>query len=68
MLSLKTSKALRRLRTEADGIASFEYVTVAACVVAAVGIAFGTDASTGIAAALISIVNAVVAAVQAVVV
>ena len=42
---VKTSEALLRLRTDKDGVVSFEYVIVAACVVAAVVAAFGTGAS-----------------------
>ena len=33
---IKTTEAFRRLRTDKDGAVSFEYVLVAACVVAAV--------------------------------
>ena len=39
---IKTTEALKRLRTDKDGVVSFEYVIVAACVVAAVVVAFGT--------------------------
>ena len=39
---VKTTEALKRLRTDKDGVVSFEYVIVAACVVAAVVAAFGT--------------------------
>ncbi len=45
---IKTTEALKRLRKDAAGVVSFEYVIVAACIVAAVAIAFGTDTSTGI--------------------
>lgn len=65
---LKTSEALRRLRWEADGVASFEYVVVTACVVAAAGLAFGTDAGAGIAASLTTMLNAIVSLAQSVVV
>ena len=64
----KTFQALSRLRTERHGVVSFEYVLVAACVVAAVVAAFGTNAGAGIAAALTNIVNAISTALQAVVV
>ena len=38
---------LERLRTDKDGVVSFEYVIVAACIVAAVAAAFGgTGAGT----------------------
>jgi pilus assembly protein Flp/PilA len=45
---VKTSEAVRRLRTDQDGVVSFEYVIVAACIVAAVALAFGTDTSSGV--------------------
>ena len=40
---IKTTEALKRLRTDKDGVVSFEYVIVAACIVAAVVAVFGTD-------------------------
>jgi pilus assembly protein Flp/PilA len=49
---IKTAEAVKRLRTDNDGVVSFEYVIVAACVVAAVVAAFGTSATSGIGAAL----------------
>ena len=49
---VKTTEALKRLRTDTDGVVSFEYVIVAVCVVAAVLAAFGTDTTTGIGNAL----------------
>ncbi len=64
----KASQALSRLRTERHGVVSFEYVLVAASVVAAVVAAFGTSAGAGIAAALTNMVNAISTALQAVVV
>ena len=39
---IKTTEALKRLRTDKDGVVSLEYVIVAACIVAAVAAAFGT--------------------------
>ena len=39
---IKTTEALKRLRTDKDGVVSFEYVIVAACIVAVVAAAFGT--------------------------
>ena len=56
---IKTTEALRRLRTDKDGVVSFEYVIVAACIVAAVAAAFGTDATTGIGAALSAGITAI---------
>ena len=49
---VKTTEALKRLRTDQDGVVSFEYVIVAACVVAAVAAAFGTGATGAIETAL----------------
>jgi Flp pilus assembly pilin Flp len=55
-----------RFRTDKDGVVSFEYVIVAACIVAAVAIAFGTGTGGNIATALKTaigdITNAVTAA------
>ncbi len=45
-------EAALRLRDNQDGVVSFEYVIVAACIVGAVLLAFGTDTSTGIGKAL----------------
>ena len=38
------SEAVKRLRTDKDGVVSFEYVIVAACIVVAVRPAFGNGA------------------------
>jgi Flp pilus assembly pilin Flp len=38
---IKTREALLRLRTDKDGVVSFEYVIVAACIIAVVALAFG---------------------------
>jgi pilus assembly protein Flp/PilA len=56
---INTSEALRRLRTDKDGVVSFEYVIVAACIVGAVAAAFGTDATTGIGKALATAITAI---------
>ena len=56
---IKTTEALKRLRTDKDGVVSFEYVLVAACVVAAVAAAFGTSAGGNIATKLTAAINAV---------
>ena len=48
----KTSEALNRLRTNEDGVVSFEYVIVAVCIIAAVLAAFGTTTGSGIGSAL----------------
>ena len=47
-LYVKAHQAVERLRTDKDGVVSFEYVIVAACVVAAVAAAFGTGTGTGL--------------------
>ena len=62
---IKTTEALNRLRTDNDGVVSFEYVIVAACFVAAVAAAFGNSATTGIGAALTTAIGKVTAAVTA---
>jgi pilus assembly protein Flp/PilA len=49
---VKASDLLERLRSDKDGVVSFEYVIVAACIVAAVAAAFGTTTGTGIGAVL----------------
>jgi pilus assembly protein Flp/PilA len=58
---VKASNLLERLRTDKDGVVSFEYVIVAACVVVAVVAAFGTDASSGIGLALKNALAGIVA-------
>ena len=45
---VKASDLLERLRADKDGVVSFEYVIVAACIVAAVAAAFGTGTTSGI--------------------
>jgi pilus assembly protein Flp/PilA len=49
---VKTTEALKRLRTDSDGVVSFEYLIVAFCIVAAVAAVFGTNTATGIGGAL----------------
>ncbi|MCP1970852.1 hypothetical protein [Bradyrhizobium elkanii] len=51
-LYIQTTEAFKRLRSDKDGVVSFEYVIVAACVVAAVAAAFGTGAAGGIGSTL----------------
>ena len=65
MFYLKTREMLERLRTDQDGVVSFEYVIVAACIVGAVGAAFGTTAGGGIGAALTTAIGNITAAVTA---
>ena len=54
---IKASDLLERLRTDKDGVVSFEYVIVAACIVGAVAAAFGTGSGGGIATALTSAIG-----------
>ena len=42
---IKTTEALKRLRTDKDGVVSLEYVIVAACVCVVVIAAFNTGGS-----------------------
>ena len=69
---IKTHEALKRLRTDAreaverlctdkDGVVSFEYVIVAACIIGAVVAAFGTGSGGAIANALTAGITAIVA-------
>ena len=39
---VKSSEAVKRLGTDQDGVVSFEYVIVAACIIAVVSLGFGT--------------------------
>ncbi|QOZ52203.1 hypothetical protein [Bradyrhizobium sp. CCBAU 53338] len=56
---IKTTEALKQLRSDTRGVVSFEYVIVAACIVAAVAAAFGTSAGTGIGKALSDAITAI---------
>ncbi len=58
---INTRDVLERLRTDKDGVVSFEYVIVAACVVAAVVAAFGTGTGGAIETALANAIAAIVA-------
>jgi Flp pilus assembly pilin Flp len=62
---VKASDLLARLRSDRDGVVSFEYVIVAACVVAAVAAAFGPGATGTIETALAGAIGKIVAAVNA---
>src|SRR5882672_10580833 len=64
---VKSTDALKRLRTDKGGVVSFEYVMVAACVVASVSAAFGTNAGGGVATALTSAISTISAAINTVV-
>nr|WP_246752099.1 hypothetical protein [Bradyrhizobium diazoefficiens] len=60
---VKSTDALKRLRTDQDGVMSFEYVMVAACVVGSVSAAFGTNAGGAVGTALTGAFGAISAAV-----
>jgi Flp pilus assembly pilin Flp len=49
---IKTTEALKNLRDDQDGVVSFEYIIVAACIIGAVAAAFGTGAGGAIGTAL----------------
>ena len=51
-----------RLRTDQDGVVSFEYIIVAACIIGAVVAAFGTNAGGAIATALTAGIGTITAA------
>jgi pilus assembly protein Flp/PilA len=59
---VKATEALKRLRTDKDGVVSFEYIVVAFCVVAAVAAVFGATNGTGIPGALNTALGAVITA------
>jgi Flp pilus assembly pilin Flp len=62
---IKTTEAFKRLSTDKDGVVSFEYVIVAACIVAAVAAAFGNSTATGIGKILSTAITAIGTAVTA---
>jgi Flp pilus assembly pilin Flp len=62
---VRASDLLARLRSDKGGVVSFEYVIVAACIVAAVGLAFGTTASGPIGTALSGGIAKIAAALSA---
>jgi pilus assembly protein Flp/PilA len=57
---IKTREALLRLRTDKDGVVSFEYVIVAACIVGAVIAVFGTGTAGGIHDALDGVLQKII--------
>jgi pilus assembly protein Flp/PilA len=61
---IKTTEALKRLRTENEGVVSFEYVIVAACIVAAVIFAFGSGTTGAIATALSGAIGKIITAIN----
>jgi hypothetical protein len=60
----KTTEALKRLRTDRDGVVSFEYIIVAFCIVAAVAAVFGATNGGGISSALNTALGHVITAFQ----
>src|SRR4051812_9888968 len=56
---VKATETLKNLRQDTAGVVSFEYVIVAACVVAAVALAFGTTTSSGIGKVLSDAITAI---------
>jgi len=59
---IKTTEALKRLRTDQDGVVSFEYIIVAVCIIGAVSAVFGIGAGGAIGQALTGGINAITAA------
>ena len=64
---VQTTEALKRLRADKDGVVSFEYVLVAACIIAALGAAFGLVGAGTISTALAAGLTAVLTALNTVV-
>ena len=62
---VKTTEALKNLRTDQEGVVSFEYIIVAACIIGAVAAAFGTTTATGIGKVLNTAITAIGTAVAA---
>ena len=56
---IKAREAVERLGTDQDGVVSFEYVIVAACIIGAVVAAFGTGTGGAIATALTGGITAI---------
>ncbi|WP_063694609.1 hypothetical protein [Bradyrhizobium stylosanthis] len=56
---IKATEALKHLRSDNAGVVSFEYVIVAACVVAAVGLAFGAGGTGPISSALSAAISSI---------
>jgi pilus assembly protein Flp/PilA len=63
---IQAAEALKGLRANKDGVVSFEYVIVAACVVGAVIAAFGTGSTGAIEVALNTVLGKITSAVSAV--
>jgi len=61
---IQATEALKQLRSDAKGVVSFEYVIVAACIVAAVAAVFGTANANGISGVLQGAIDQIKTAVQ----
>jgi Flp pilus assembly pilin Flp len=64
---IKTKDLFERLRSDQDGVVSFEYVIVAACVVAVVIAAFGTTGTGPLGTALTTAIGDIATKVESVV-
>ncbi len=60
-LYVGATETVKRLRADTDGVVSFEYVIVAACIVAAVAAAFGTAGAGPIFDSLTAAITAIAA-------
>lgn len=63
----KNTDRMKRLLADEGGVVSFEYVIVAFCLVTVVLAAFGTNAGSAMGTGLTNTLNAIVAAITALV-
>jgi hypothetical protein len=61
---VKIGEAVQRLRTDKDGVISFEYVVLAACIVGVVLLVFGTGNTSVMYQALNNAINTIAGAVN----
>jgi Flp pilus assembly pilin Flp len=59
---VKTSEALKHLRSDQSGVVSFEYIIVAVCIIGAVSAVFGIGAGGAIGTALTNGITAITTA------
>lgn len=59
---VKTTEAFKRLRSDQDGVVSFEYIIVAVCIIGAVSAVFGIGAGGAIGTALTGGISAITTA------
>lgn len=59
---IETKETLKRLRTDQDGVVSFEYIIVAVCIIGAVSAVFGVGAGGAIGTALTTGITAITTA------